>query len=247
MTGWDASRVEAQRGTDPVRDRAGDPRERVCVISSEVAFVFLAGDMNRSPAASAADERRPQFVRDPRRYEHVSVTGAAFGLAVGRAAEDPDRNPASCKPRERVHVLDDVLAGEDQRSRVRERLGREHALADQFLSHVAGDQPRLRIERMPAGRVAIDHSPQTCRDLGAVLLKWEAFASQQSHVLDQLLDPPARCGHAPTISRPSARPRRRARNIPATEGSKSAGQKLKMLLDANHPSRTWTDACTHDC
>ena len=54
-------------------------RERGGVVGGEVPPVLAARDVDRAPAASPADERCAQLERDPRRREQVAVAGAALG------------------------------------------------------------------------------------------------------------------------------------------------------------------------
>ena len=51
---------------------------------------------------------------------------------------------------ERVDVLDHVLAADQQLARGRDRLRREDARGDQLARRVAGQEPGVRIERVPA-------------------------------------------------------------------------------------------------
>jgi hypothetical protein len=95
----------------------------------------------------------------------IAAARALLGLSLGRLAEDADRRPPRGETGEGVDVLDELLAGNDARARLGGRLGGEHALAEELVGRVAGDEPRLRIERVPARGIAIDDPPQPGREL----------------------------------------------------------------------------------
>src|SRR5206468_1002840 len=96
-----------------------------------------ARDVHCAPGPAAADERTSELERNAARSEQVPITGAARGPPARRVAEDPDGLPPAGEGRERVDVLDQVLARDDQLAGGRDALGGEDAVVDQLLRRVA--------------------------------------------------------------------------------------------------------------
>ena len=119
----------------------------------------------------------------PGGHEQVAVAGAALGPSPRRLGQDPDRHPPARQLGERVAVLDHVLAADDQLARLRRALGGEDAALDQLGRFVAGQQQGLRVERVPAGRVAVDDPAQPRRQLGEVLVAGQSPGAQHRDLL----------------------------------------------------------------
>ena len=77
--------------------------------------------------------------------------------------------------------------------------GREDAALDQLLGRVAGQQPRVRVQRVPAAGVVVDDVAQPRGELGEELLARQSPGAEQIDLLDQALDatmPCAQVSHA---------------------------------------------------
>ena len=89
-----AGGVEPKRGADAVRHESRHARQCRGLVRGEVATVLAAGEVDRAPDTTAGHERRAHLERDARCVEQLAVAGASLGTAVGRLAEDPDRDAA---------------------------------------------------------------------------------------------------------------------------------------------------------
>ena len=212
------SRVEAQRSADPARDRPGDRDEGVGVLLLERATRLAPGDVDRAPDPTADDERGTELVRDVERQEEIAVSRAALWIATGGMVEDPDRQPLGGEPGERVDVVDHVLAADDQLAGAGGLLRGEDPAADQLRGVVAGQQTRVRVERVPAARVVVDDRAHPRSELGEELLARQSPGREEIDLVDQRFDGPCHC--------PSLPPR--ARKIPA-RGGWSRGAARSML------------------
>ena len=213
-----AGRVEAQRGPDSLRDGGGDACQCSYVVSAEVCSVLAASDMDGPPAPPTTDERRAQLERDAGRDEQLAIADAALGMAAGRLSKRGDRHATGRQAGEGVEIFDEVLARDQLGAGGDCRVGRENAFADQLVRCVAGHQPRLRIQGVPARRVAVEHAPQAGGDLGEVLVAGQAPSAEPGHVLNEPIEWPAASGHdeimpspSPTVHGISPRPRDRQR------------------------------------
>src|SRR4029077_3779363 len=90
--------------------------------------------------------------------------------------------------------------------------------ADQLRWVVAGQKTRVRIERVPAARVVVDHRAHPRSELGEELLARQSPGREEIDLVDQRFDGPCH--------RPSLPPR--ARKIPA-RGGWSRGAARSML------------------
>ena len=202
----------------PRATAAGDRGEGVGVLLLERAARPAAGDVDRAPDPPADDERGTELVRDVERQEQIAVARAALGIAAGGVVEDPDRHPLGGEPGERVDVVDHVLAADDQLAGAGALLRGEDPAADQLRGVVAGQQTRVRVERVPAARVVVDHRAHPRSELGEELLARQSPGREEIDLIDQRFDGPCH--------RPSLPPR--ARKIPAREGW-SRGAARSML------------------
>ena len=167
----DASgRIEAQRRANAAADRPGDGGERVGVALLECAAARAAGNVHGAPDAPADDEGAAQLVGDVGRQEQVAVARAALGIAAGDVVEDADGHPPRGEAGEGVDVVDHVLAADDQLPGGRGLVEREHAALDELLGRVAGQQPRARVQRVPAAGVVVDDVAQPRGQLSEELL-----------------------------------------------------------------------------
>ena len=78
-----------------------------------------ACDVDRAPDPAADQERRAQLVRDAGRLEQIAVARAAGGMPARRVVENAHGDPARREVGERVVVLDQVLAADEQPPRGR--------------------------------------------------------------------------------------------------------------------------------
>src|ERR1019366_1476911 len=97
--------------------------------------------------------------------------------------------------------------------------GREDPALDELCGCIAGHEPGVRIERVPAARVIVDHTAQARRELCEVFVARQAASPEQLDLLAKPVDGPARRRHARIIHR-RRRAHRRARKIPARGGWK---------------------------
>ena len=119
---------------------------------------------------------------------------------VEHVVREPRVPPHSGRHPQRVDVLDEILAGDDHRAGVGGALRRKHALTDQFLRRVACHQPRVWIDRVPAGRVAVEHASESRGNFSEVPIARQAATSKSGHVVHKLVDPPARPGHRTSMA-----------------------------------------------
>jgi len=174
--------------------------------------------VDRPPDPTADDERGTELVRDVERHEEIAVARAALWIAMGGVVEDPHRHPLGGEPAERVDVIDHVLAADDQLARAGALLRGEDPATDQLSGVITGQQTRVRIERVPAARVVVDHRAHPGSELGEELLARQPPGREEIDLVDQRFDGPCH--------RPSLPPR--ARKIPAREGW-SRGAARSML------------------
>ena len=205
-----ARSVEAQRRPDAARDRARRAGEHRRVRLRERPARLAARDVHGAPGASAEEEHGPQLVRDAGRDEQIAVAGAALRGTARRLVEDPDRGAAASELRERVEVLDQVLAAHHDLAGRVDLVGCEDAALHELVRRIAGHEPRVRVQRVPARRVAGERAPQAGRELGEELPARQAPGAQQRDLLDQPLGRPW-CRHALQRTRRAVRG---ARNIP---------------------------------
>ena len=202
----------------PRATAAGDRGEGVGVLRSERAARRAAGDVDSAPHAPADDECGTELVRDVGRQEEIAVARAALGIAAGGVVEDPDRHPLGGEPGERVDVIDHVLAADDQLARTGGLLRGEDPAADQLRGVVAGEQTRVRVERVPAARVVVDHRAHPRSELGEELLARQSPGREEIDLVDQRFDGPCHRRSVPP----------HARKIPA-RGGWSRGAARSML------------------
>ena len=210
--------VEAQRRSNAVGDRAGDAREGIGVPLRERAALPAPRDVDRAPHPPADDERRAELVRDARRLEQVPVARAALGVPARGLVEGPDRHPSRGELGERVAVRHEVLAANEQLAGSGRRLGGEDPALDEFCGRVARQEPGVRIERVPAARVVVDHAAQPRRQLREVLVARQAASAEQLDLLAKPVDGPARRRHARIIHRRRRRAGVRERSPLAGDG-----------------------------
>src|SRR5205807_839978 len=101
------------------------------------------------------------------------------GIATGAVVEGPDRHSLGGEPGERVDVVDHVLAADDQLAGAGALLWGEDPAGDQLRRVVAGQQTRLRVERVPAARVVVDHRADPRSELGEELLARQAAGREE--------------------------------------------------------------------
>jgi hypothetical protein len=191
-------RVEAQRRADPPRDRTGDAGEDIDVALLERAAGRAAGDVHRAPDAAADDERGAQLVGDAGREEQVAVARAALPSPARRVVQDADGQAPRGEAGEGVDVLDDVLAAHEQLSGGLGLVRREDAPLDQLVGRVAGHQPRVRVQRVPAAGVVVDDVAQPGGELGEELLPRQPPGAEQVDLVDQALGRPSHASQCPT-------------------------------------------------
>ena len=127
-----------------------------------------------------------------------------FGLGRNRQSDraaSAHWNPSRGELGESVAVRHEVLAANQQLARSGRCLGREDPALNQFCGCIARQEPGVRIERVPAARVIVDHTAQARRELCEVFVARQAASPEQLDLLAKPVDGPTRRHHARIIHR----------------------------------------------
>jgi hypothetical protein len=168
-----AGRIEPDGRPEPLCDRACDARERRRVVAREVRCARPSGEVDGAPDTAPTDEGGPE------RSEQLPVACASLRAPACRVAEDPDRLPPVGQAGERVHVVHEVLARDEQPACSRRAVPAKEPVFDELLRRVARHERRLRVERVPAGCVEIHGTAQPAAELAVVPLARQAAAPEK--------------------------------------------------------------------
>jgi hypothetical protein len=171
-------------------DRASHVCEGVGVALREGAGCLSSRNVDRAPDAAADHEGGAKLVGNAGWLEEIAVARAALGVSTRGVVEHAHGDPASGEGGEGVGIGDEVLAADQELAGLAGRLGRVDPVLDELVRRVAGQQPRVWIQGVPAGGVVVDDATQPLRQLGEVLVAREPAAAEEHDLLMQALRGP---------------------------------------------------------